>query len=168
VPYDNYEVLPTRFPLPKHLSKVVQVFEKNNAALSDDVLKGVKKSHVLKIVKKGLRENGFAVEESKKAKDKIRIGSFNVDAYQKETGTIIDIEAGRAHHNYEFLKALFESCIIKEANYLVIAVPTQYTINGESGEQTEKTFDSVIKHFDDLYASDRLKLPLKGVLIIGY
>ena len=45
-------------------------------------------------------------------------------------------------------------------SHLVIAVRNVYK-NG-------KDFDRVLKFFDTLYASDRLKLPLEGVLIIGY
>jgi len=29
-------------------------------------------------------------------------------------------------------------------------------------------FEEVTKHFDALYASNRLKLPLTGILIVGY
>jgi len=47
-----------------------------------------------------------------------------------------------------------------EVEYLVIAVRKVYKGNPD--------FQNVITFFDTLYASGRLQLPLKGILIIGY
>ena len=47
-----------------------------------------------------------------------------------------------------------------ELEYLVIVVRNTYNKN--------KDFQSVITFFETLYNSDRLKLPLEGILIIGY
>jgi hypothetical protein len=44
--------------------------------------------------------------------------------------------------------------------YVTIAVRNQY--------RTSPDFDRVRAFFDTLYASRRLSLPLKGVLVIGY
>ena len=44
--------------------------------------------------------------------------------------------------------------------YLVIGIRRIY--------RTSKDFEKVVTFFDTLYASDRLQLPLKGVLVIGY
>lgn len=50
--------------------------------------------------------------------------------------------------------------MMQEIDYLVIAVRNIY--------RTQKDFDTVTLFFDTLYASNRLLLPLKGILIIGY
>jgi hypothetical protein len=44
--------------------------------------------------------------------------------------------------------------------YLAIAVRNTY--------KGVKDFETVCKFFDTLYASNRLRLPLRGLLIIGY
>ena len=44
--------------------------------------------------------------------------------------------------------------------YLVIAVRNRY--------RNSPDFDKVIDFFDSLYASARLRLPLEGLLIVGY
>jgi hypothetical protein len=50
--------------------------------------------------------------------------------------------------------------MMHNVNYLVIGVRKTY--------RKKADFEKVITHFDTLYASGRIKLPLKGILIIGY
>lgn len=47
-----------------------------------------------------------------------------------------------------------------DVEYLVIAVRNIYRGN--------KDFDKMVAFFDTLYASNRLKLPLRGILTLGY
>jgi hypothetical protein len=50
--------------------------------------------------------------------------------------------------------------MMQDVDYLGIAVRNKY--------RTSPDFDKVFAFFDTLYKSNRLELPLKGVLIIGY
>jgi len=86
--------------------------------------------------------------------------SFDADAYHGEKKTVIEVEAGRALMNYQFLKDLFEACMMFDVEYLVLAVRRKYLKVND--------FDQIVDFFDTLYASDRIELPLKGVLVIGY
>jgi hypothetical protein len=72
----------------------------------------------------------------------------------------LEVEAGRGVTNYQFLKDLFQACMMYEANYLVIAIRNVY--------RKSQDFDRVVAFYNTLYASNRLSLPLKGILIIGY
>lgn len=78
----------------------------------------------------------------------------------KKKKIVIEVEAGRAVTNYQFLKDLFQACVMSDVDYLVIAVRNIYRKNQD--------FEKVISFFNTLYASGRLILPLKGILIIGY
>ena len=49
---------------------------------------------------------------------------------------------------------------MQDVDYLVIAVRNIY--------RTSKDFDKLITFLDALYVSNRLILPLNGILIIGY
>ena len=62
--------------------------------------------------------------------------------------------------NNQFLKDLFQACMMHNVEHLAIAVRNVY--------RTSNDFERVIRFFDTLYASDRIKLPLARVLIIGY
>ena len=74
--------------------------------------------------------------------------------------TVIEVEAGRAVANYQFLKDLFQAIVMVDVDYCIIAVRRIY--------KDSKDFDSVIQFMDTLFTSNRIKLPLLGVLIIGY
>lgn len=50
--------------------------------------------------------------------------------------------------------------MMTDVDYLVIAVRKIYRKNPD--------FQNVVTFFDTLFTSGRLKLPLKGILIIGY
>jgi hypothetical protein len=51
-----------------------------------------------------------------------------------------------------------------DANYLCIAVRNIY----ESSGTQSKDFEKVVTFFKTLYASGRITIPLKGIMIIGY
>ena len=87
-----------------------------------------------------------------------------MDTYHNETKTIIEIEAGRGVANNQFLKDLFEACVIPDIDVLVIAVLNEYHV----GDVTNKDFETVVKFFETLYVSDRMNFPLKSILVIGY
>lgn len=86
--------------------------------------------------------------------------SFEVDAYQKDFGVVLEIEAGRAVLNYQFLKDFFEACIMYNVDYLVLGIRRVY--------YKSKDFEKVVTFFDTAYASGRMSIPLKGILVIGY
>lgn len=149
---------------------IVSCFE--NAADKIDSNKNKHDSNkVLSIVCKGLQQKGFKVEVGKKKVDKISVPvlfglngklekSFSADAFNESAGCVLEVEAGRAVVNYQFLKDLFQACMMSDVQYFSIAVRNIY--NGQ------KDFDQVCRFFETLYASNRLQLPLKGILIIGY
>lgn len=154
-----------------HLEKIVDAFKKSEKEINSSSNK-LSSNEVLKKLRKDLLSLGFSVEKSKKRSEKVTIPvlfgengkiekSFDADAFESKNGTVIEIEAGRAVINNQFLKDLFQACMMPNTNYLVIAVRQIYL-------NTNKDFDTMKKFFDSLYASKRIELPLKGILIMGY
>jgi len=88
------------------------------------------------------------------------IQSFEADAYHETERFVVEVEAGRAITNYQVLKDLFEACVMVDVDYLCIAVRNVY--------KRSKDFDTACQFLETLYASGRLTLPLKGILVIGY
>ena len=86
---------------------------------------------------------------------------FEADAYLIDKGFVLEVEAGRGFANNQFLKDLFQACMMHNVDYLGIAVRNIY-------RESSKDFEKVIQYFETLFASNRLELPLKGILIIGY
>ena len=81
---------------------------------------------------------------------------------------VIEIEAGRAVFNNQFLKDIFQACMMFEVEYLVIAVLNEYTFMSNGKQQVAHDYLTVKTFLETLYISNRLQLPLKGILLIGY
>ncbi len=73
---------------------------------------------------------------------------------------LYEVEAGRATENNQFLKDIFQACMMFGVEYLVIAVRNTY--------RTHNDFEIVYTFLETLYISNRMHLPLKGILLIGY
>lgn len=128
-------------------------------------------NEVLRIIRPNLEKIDFIVESGKSASQKISVPvlyglnnkidkSFNADAVSKDGKIVIEIEAGRATENNQFLKDIFQACMMSEVEYLVIVVRNEY--------RKHKDFDIIHTFLETLYISNRLHLPLKGILLIGY
>ena len=126
---------------------------------------------VLEAVRLGLESIGFTVERGKRADEKIHVPvlygmngqtqlAFDADAFHPDMKYVIEVEAGRAVVNYQFLKDFFEACTMSDAEYLCIAVRNNY--------KNRRDFEKVCSFFDVLFLSGRLGIPLKGILIVGY
>lgn len=56
--------------------------------------------------------------------------SFYADAVNREHRIVIEVETGRAVRNNQFLKDIFQACMMFDIEYLVIAVLNEYTGGG--------------------------------------
>jgi hypothetical protein len=152
------------------VNTIVAAFESVSDQI-DSETETIASNEVLAVLTPHLLEAGFRVETGKKTADKIQVPvlfgmngklekSFEADAYHQEDGVVLEIEAGRAVSNNQFLKDLFQACMMHDVLYLSIAIRNIYCGNPD--------FDYVVRFFDTMYASNRLQLPLKGLLVIGY
>jgi hypothetical protein len=150
--------------------QVVAAFE-NVAEEIDSKTHQHESNRVLARVADGLLALGFAVEAGKRKVDKITVPvlfglngrpekSFDADAHHRDAKFVVEVEAGRAVVNNQFLKDFFQACMMDEVEYLALAVRNLYAKNPD--------FERVCVFFETLYASRRLEPPLKGILVIGY
>ena len=193
----NWKYYPTYNRCPKHLESIVKVFENNENIIIEAIERiGEESSNaVLEIIRadlENLDNSEFQVEITSNGQNKLReIGfpvneksqtviitrpvlygdrgkeekSYKVDAYCEKNHTILEVEGGRAFSNHQYLKDIFESCLIIDAEYLVIAVRN---IARKGKKSSSCDFEEITKELNALYASDRLSLPLRGLMIIGY
>ena len=150
----NWQYYPKSDLIPDHLKNVVKVFESENQNIDSSQFQ-LNSDGVLENVRPELEKLEYVV-----GKNGTLEKYFEADGLNSKTKTVIEVEAGRGVTNHQFLKDLFQACMMHNVDYLIIAVRNIY--------RTSKDFDKVISFLDTLYASDRLKLPLKGILIIGY
>ena len=165
----NWMHFPKNKPLNEVSAQIVKAFEAVDATI-DSYTHQLKSDEVLTAVRPGLEALGFAVEKSKKSDDLVAVPvlygvngkiekAFEADGYLSTAGYVIEVEAGRAVVNYQFLKDFFEACTMVGVDKLCIAVRNKYRAFND--------FDRVCKFFEAMYASNRLGIPLSGLLIIG-
>ena len=153
---------------------VVEAFKEVHSLIASD-MHALPSNGVLAHVATPLAELGFAVEAGKKHVDKIRVPvlygnngrvakAFEADAYDADGGFVVEVEAGRGVANNQFLKDLFQACMMDDVEYRAIAVRNVYVAAGVANPD----FDRVVTFFDTLFASNRMRLPLKAILVVGY
>lgn len=173
----------TSFPRNRQITRVglnlIRAFEANEGQISSELnnhLIGTGNTDsysntVLKKISRELIECGFQVESGKSKHEKIHVPvlfgeqgmplqSFEADAFNPTEKYVLEVEAGRAVTNYQFLKDYFQACVMVDVDYLAIAVRKIY--------RGKADYETVCGFFDTLYASARLQTKLKGILIIGY
>lgn len=156
---------------PAGVLNAIGVFIANDSIIDSHKQSDLKSNDVLEVLRDELVNLGFEVEKGKAADQKIKVAvlyglngqttkTFDADAFHRQDGVVLEVEAGRAVSNYQFLKDLFQACAMQEARHLVIAVRNLYL--------GKKDFEAVINFMETLYASSRLQLPLHSVTIVGY
>jgi len=166
----KWTYFPKNHKITDNLKQVVSVFD-NNIDNIDSSKYHYDSDTVLSFLATDLESIGYRVERSKKETDKIKMPvlygengsislSFDADAYNDKYRIVIEVEAGRAVTNYQFLKDFFEACCMSEAEYLCIAIRLHY--------RNSEDYRKVCEFFNAIYASERFMVPLKGILIIGY
>jgi hypothetical protein len=149
---------------------VIAVFEATHSAI-DSRQHDFDSNRVLAELADPLRGLGFLIERGKKKDDKIAIPvlfgrngkidkAFHADGYHEQAKYMIEVEAGRAFTNYQFLKDLFQASACENVDALAIAVRNLYKGSDDFGK--------VCTFMDTVYSSRRFSLPLREILIIGY
>jgi intein/homing endonuclease len=152
------------------MRQIVDCFHAVNDKISSDN-NDLVSNDVLALLRPYFEEIGFDVETGKSKDEKIDVPvlfgvdnridkSFYADALSQDGRIVIEVEAGQATENHRFLKDIFEASMMFDVEYLVLAVRNKY--------RTHNDFERVFTFLETLYISNRLHLPLKGILLIGY
>lgn len=166
----NYQFFPRSHGITNDISAIIECFKKVEDKISSSEF-NLKSNDVLEHLRPHLEGLGFRVEKDKSQEGKIDVPvlfgqnntidkSFFADALSANGDIVIEVEAGRATENNQFLKDIFEACMMFEVDYLILAVRNQY--------RTHKDFELVYTFLETMFLSNRIILPLKGILLIGY
>ena len=166
----TYQLFPRSIPLDDGLKPIVEIFDRHHEALRSD-RHNLDSDGVLSVVRSDLLAAGFQVETGKEASQKIPVPvlfrhngeidqSFNADAVSHDGRIVLEIEAGRAVSNHQFLKDVFQASMMYGVEYLAVAVRLDY--------RGANDFEKVYRFLETLYINGRIRLPLTGILLIGY
>lgn len=173
----NYQFFPRSLGVTPQLGRIIDCFQKVD--LSKKSEEHLKSNDMLSLLRPHLEEIGFNVETGKGIDEKIIVpvlfgenGVFDkyfaADAWSQDHTIVIEVEAGRAVFNNQYLKDIFQACMMHEVEYLVLAVLNEYHFRVNGTEKTSFDYNNVKTSLETLYINSRLNLPLKGILLIGY
>lgn len=166
----NFQLFPRSQGISQDIQAIVNCFELEIERIKSPD-NNLSSNEVLEVVRPHLEKIGFNVESGKSVSKKINVPvlfgfnnridkAFNADAISKDGTIVIEVEAGRATENNQFLKDIFQACMMCEVKYLVIVVRNEY--------RKHQDFQIVHTFLETLYISNRLHLPLQGIVLIGY
>ena len=166
----QYQFFPRSHGINAEMAQIVNCFVNADDKITSDN-KDLTSNEVLAMLRPHFEDVGYTVESGKSKGEKIDVPvlfgidnkvdkSFFADAISKDGKIVIEVEAGQATENHRFLKDIFEASMMFEVEYLVLAVRNRY--------RNHNDFNRVFTFLETLYVSNRLHLPLKGVLLIGY
>lgn len=166
----KYQFFPRSRGVTKEIQDVIDCFKIVEKEI-DSTTKNLVSNDVLSIVCPYIEKYGYKVEKGKSNEQKIDVPvlfgqdnqidkSFYADAISYDGRIVIEVEAGQATENHRFLKDIFEACMMFDVEFLVLAVRQVY--------RNHDDFKRIFTFLETMYISNRLQLPLKGILLIGY
>ena len=167
---------------PRSMSVTPRIREIIDCVKKVDEEKGTQQltsNDMLALLRPHLEAIDFTVEKGRAADEQIFVPVlfsendtvdkfFAADALSNDHKIVIEVEAGRAVFNNQFLKDIFQACMMYEVEYLVLAVLNEYVYQSKGTEKVQLDYQYIKTFLETLYVSNRLRLPLKGILLIGY
>ena len=158
----RYQLFPRSFGITSEVEDVIRCFQNNYDKIKSPE-NNLNSDGVLKAISNDLKLLNFRVEQSKATEGKIKVPVlfslnnridkfFDADAVSADGKIVLEVEAGRAYVNNQFLKDVFQACMMPSVDYLILAVRNDYRGNDD--------FSKIFQFFETLYINGRLQLPL--------
>jgi hypothetical protein len=180
VSYPAWSYFPANTQPPTWVNELAQVVDSRRQVISTEVVKtGLSSDSVLRELAAGLTALGFQVEDGKARMGKIErpvlfgengraAVTYEVDGFHDTYGIVLEVEAGRGARGNAEYRDLFRSSLILDAKFLVLMLPIAYRFNSGGREGTELAYRKTRDLLSAVYASQRLRFPFEGIVLIGY
>ena len=177
--YPAWTYYPSRTRPPDWAHSVAAAFSAHEAKLDSRIVRGLTSDAALAVVREDLVALGFDVEAGKKKTEKIRrpvlFGeqgaealAYEVDAFHAGLGIALEVEAGRGALGNADYRDLIQTSLLVDARFLALVMALEYHFKVGGKPRIVRSYSDTRARLDAIYASDRLKLPLEGVLLLGY
>lgn len=134
---------------------------------------------VLRALTPGLVRLGYEVETGKKRGEKVRrpvlFGddgrpqlTYEVDAFHDAEGVVVEVEAGRGAQNGADYRNIIRASLLLNAEFLAMWLPISYHFKVGGRQSKTAAYANTRSTLEAIYSSQRLVLPFRGVLLIGY
>lgn len=161
----------------KWVDTLVDIFKKKRSKIDSSSVQGTS-DEILSVIRSDLESVGFVVEggtSSPVIKRPVHFGEqgkpdreYQIDSYQPEKKIGLEVEAGRSTRGNAIYKDIIQTSLLVGVDYFALAVPLTYSFESKGKTITDQTYVMCKTIFDAIYSSERFRLPLKGVLLIGY
>lgn len=180
MPFPSWNYYPRNVRPPAWVADFLAVVAAAESAVSTaEARTGLTSDLVLHHLAPGLQAAGYAVETGKTAAAKIRrpvlfgengrpAVSYEIDAFHDEHGIVVEVEAGRGARGNAAYRDIVRTSLILDARYFALLLPVAYRHQSGGREVAVAAFKEARDQFDAIYASQRLRLPFDGVLLVGY
>jgi hypothetical protein len=180
VPYPVWSYFPRNLRPPQWAVDFVAVVASAEDQVSTAEKKtGIDSDGVLRELAPGLTNLGYAVESGKTRSAKIfrpvLFGEngvpevqYEIDAFHDGLGIAVEVEAGRGAAGNADYRDIVRTSLILDAQYLALLMPIKYRTTSGQRAHAIPAYERTRNQFAAIYASQRLKLPFHGVLLIGY
>ena len=136
-------------------------------------------NEVLATIAPALTSLGYTVEAGRSRVGKVRrpvlFGengvpalTYEVDAAHDEIGIVVEVEAGRGARSNADYRDLVRSSLIVDARFLVLLLPVEYRFKSGLGTGVEYAYRNTTDLLTAVYASNRLRFPFDGIVLVGY
>lgn len=144
------------------LSTLLNVFEKHSRRLTSDEIAEI--PQVLDVIRIDLEVEGWRCSAGKRSTSGIALETspgrhILADAWHP-SGTALWVETGRSWTNFAFLQHAVEAALASDVDEVAIAIRHRW--KGQS------TFDNCAAFLGELFGSDRLHFPYRGLTLIGF
>jgi hypothetical protein len=140
---------------------------------------GLSSDQVLGELSHGLQALGYSVETGKTKAGKILrpvlFGdngaaevNYEIDAFHDDLSIAMEVEAGRGAAGNADYRDIVRTSLILDASYMALLMPIRYRTTSGSREHAIPAYDKTRSQLSAIYASQRLRLPFEGVLLVGY
>ncbi len=179
-PYPRFSYYPRNVAAPEWVDPLVDVFRTCRSQIDTVLLsKGISSDEVLEHLRSGLVTLGFEVERGKRDDEKVRrpvlFGdeamprvTYDVDGFHDALGIAVEVEAGRGAANNADYRDIVRSSLILDCRFLTLAIPLAYKFTSTGKPTSIAAYSNTRNQLDAIYASQRLRLPFEGILLIGY
>lgn len=94
--------------------------------------------------------------------------NYEVDGFQERDGVVLEVEAGRGARGNADYRDLVRTSLILDARHLALLLPAVYRFQAGGRQGVEHAYRNTRELLHAIYASQRLRLPFEGVLLVGY
>jgi hypothetical protein len=177
--YPRYMFFPRTKSPPTWVAEVLGVFRKHRDKIDTKSAPHSISDEVLAILRPDLERIGFKVESGKRQTEKLlrpvlfgEMGShdvkYEIDAFQETNKIVLEVEAGRSIMGNAIFRDIIQMSLMVDADHAVIAMPQVYRYKSGGKTMTNRAYEDGFGILDALWSSDRLHLPFKGLLLVGY